>query len=397
MVGPSGTAYVGEFGNVVVILSLLSTASIGTGIVKYVSEYKNKPNELKKLIQTAFGLILMFSIPISLLILFSSKFLTVWTFGNLDFRIVFILLGFLLISISMYQLFVGMLSGFQEVKFLAAVNIVASVINLVITIILLYQYKVIGALISNIIFNSLSTVFSLVALRKLGYLKKEFLQCKIDWIVAKQLMKFGAYGAVTTLSLMTTLLIVRNFLESKFGLESAGIWQGMYSLSDRYLSFIMAILNVYYLPRLSEIVEPKELIREVRKGFKRIMPLVIVISFTIYFCRDLIIKILLAKSFTPMRDLFAFQMIGDVFKVAAALFGYLVFARAMILTGLKAELCFHLIYLLSSLIFVQYYGLPGISYGFAFSTFILFCIYVYFFRDLIIQMKKSVLPKPWFK
>ena len=266
MVGPSGTAYVGEFGNVVVILSLLSTASIGTGIVKYVSEYKNKPNELKKLIQTAFGLILMFSIPISLLILFSSKFLTVWTFGNLDFRIVFILLGFLLISISMYQLFVGMLSGFQEVKFLAAVNIVASVINLVITIILLYQYKVIGALISNIIFNSLSTVFSLVALRKLGYLKKEFLQCKIDWIVAKQLMKFGAYGAVTTLSLMTTLLIVRNFLESKFGLESAGIWQGMYSLSDRYLSFIMAILNVYYLPRLSEIVEPKELIREVRKG-----------------------------------------------------------------------------------------------------------------------------------
>ncbi|MBK7242629.1 MAG: oligosaccharide flippase family protein [Saprospiraceae bacterium] len=174
MVGPSGTAYVGEFGNVVVILSLLSTASIGTGIVKYVSEYKNKPNELKKLIQTAFGLILMFSIPISLLILFSSKFLTVWTFGNLDFRIVFILLGFLLISISMYQLFVGMLSGFQEVKFLAAVNIVASVINLVITIILLYQYKVIGALISNIIFNSLSTVFSLVALRKLGYLKKNF-------------------------------------------------------------------------------------------------------------------------------------------------------------------------------------------------------------------------------
>ena len=238
----------------------------------------------------------MFSIPISLLILFSSKFLTVWTFGNLDFRIVFILLGFLLISISMYQLFVGMLSGFQEVKFLAAVNIVASVINLVITIILLYQYKVIGALISNIIFNSLSTVFSLMALRKLGYLKKEFLQCKIDWIVAKQLMKFGAYGAVTTLSLMTTLLIVRNFLESKFGLESAGIWQGMYSLSDRYLSFIMAILNVYYLPRLSEIVEPKELIREVRKGFKRIMPLVIVISFTIYFCRDLIIKILYLPS-----------------------------------------------------------------------------------------------------
>ena len=112
MVGPSGTAYVGEFGNVVVILSLLSTASIGTGIVKYVSEYKNKPNELKKLIQTAFGLILMFSIPISLRILFSSNFLTVWTFGNLDFRIVFILLGFLFISISMYQLFVGMWSGF---------------------------------------------------------------------------------------------------------------------------------------------------------------------------------------------------------------------------------------------------------------------------------------------
>jgi O-antigen/teichoic acid export membrane protein len=38
LIGPVGTAYIGKFGNISGLILVFSTASIATGIIKYVSE-----------------------------------------------------------------------------------------------------------------------------------------------------------------------------------------------------------------------------------------------------------------------------------------------------------------------------------------------------------------------
>ncbi len=397
LIGPIGTAYIGEFGNVVVILTIISTGAIGTGIVKYVAEFKDDPEQLARLVRSALGVILAFSIPMSIVIMLAYKSFAYWTFKRSDLDLVFLMLGILLVVLSLYHLVIGIISGLRQVRSLTIVNMVAASLNLAITLILIYNYLIVGALLSNLLFNTLTCLCALPVLKKLGMLNSR--HCKPEWNfdIAKKLLKYGVYGAITSMSTVICLLIIRNHIVDKLSLEQAGLWQGMYSLSERYLSVIYAIISVYYLPTLAALNDPGAIIREVRKGFKRILPLTIGVCVAIYLLRDLIIDIFMAESFRPMRDLFAFQMVGDVIKVAASLFGYIVLAKAMIRTGLKAEISFVLCYLVSSIVFINKFGLVGTSYAFAFSALFLFLVYSYFFRDLIVRIKKSVLPKPWIK
>lgn len=51
-------------------------------------------------------------------------------------------------------------------------------------------------------------------------------------------------------------------------------------------------------------------------------------SLTVWLLRDFAIWLLFSPKFIAMRDLFAWQLVGDVLKVGAYVFGYLVIAKA---------------------------------------------------------------------
>jgi len=76
-----------------------------------------------------------------------------------------------------------------------------------------------------------------------------------------------------------------------------------------------------------------ELKKEIFYGYRIILPIVVFMALGIYFLRDFAILILFSDEFIPMSDLFFYQLIGDVFKIASWLLGYLMIAKA---TGLKA-------------------------------------------------------------
>jgi O-antigen/teichoic acid export membrane protein len=383
LIGPVGTAYIGKFGNISGLILVFSTASIATGIIKYVSEYKDNKPELIKVINSAFGIILTGSVIASLFVFASYK--------------IFILFGVFIFIISSQVLFTGILNGLGEIKLLSYINIAAALLNLLFTSYFIYEYRIAGALFSNSLYGIFVTLSGLFALHKLNILRKEYFRPKIDLAIARNLIKYGLFAAITSFSWMGSMLVIREMVENHLSTVDAGLWQAMFSLSDRYLAVITSMLIVYFIPTLSSINETPELVREIRKGFKRIIPLMIFISGGIWLCKDLIISILLAESFRPMRDLFTFQMMGDVFRISAAILGYLIASKAMFRSGLKADLSFHAILILSSYFFLIHYGLIGMSYAYALSTLLYLMIYLFIFKDLMVLIKKSVLPKPWLK
>jgi O-antigen/teichoic acid export membrane protein len=397
LIGPVGTAYIGKFGNISGLILVFSTASIATGIIKYVSEYKDNKPELIKVINSAFGIILTGSVIASLFVFASYKILNASAFEHHDFELVFILFGVFIFIISSQVLFTGILNGLGEIKLLSYINIAAALLNLLFTSYFIYEYRIAGALFSNSLYGIFVTLSGLFALHKLNILRKEYFRPKIDLAIARNLIKYGLFAAITSFSWMGSMLVIREMVENHLSTVDAGLWQAMFSLSDRYLAVITSMLIVYFIPTLSSINETPELVREIRKGFKRIIPLMIFISGGIWLCKDLIISILLAESFRPMRDLFTFQMMGDVFRISAAILGYLIASKAMFRSGLKADLSFHAILILSSYFFLIHYGLIGMSYAYALSTLLYLMIYLFIFKDLMVLIKKSVLPKPWLK
>jgi antigen flippase len=122
-------------------------------------------------------------------------------------------------------------------------------------------------------------------------------------------------------------IFVRDTLANHSGLGAVGLLQGVWRLSDLYVTVFIGIFSMYYLPRFVEVRTASELYREILRALGYIIPAVAVGSFAIYLLRDFLISLAYSREFMPMRDLFGWQMVGNVLKMTGWLFGYVLVAR----------------------------------------------------------------------
>ena len=150
-----------------------------------------------------------------------------------------------------------------------------------------------------------------------------------------------------------------------------------------YLLVITTSLSVYYLPRLAELRNKNELRKEIFSVYKLIIPLLIAATIVIYFLRKVIIRILFTKEFAGMQELFGFQLIGDIFKMAGWILGYLMIAKAMTKTYITMEFVSYSGQVLFSCGFVALYGTVGATIGYAVGNLLYFVIMVIIFRKIL--------------
>ena len=135
-------------------------------------------------------------------------------------------------------------------------------------------------------------------------------------------------------------ILVRNHLADTFDLNHAGYWDAMWRLSAAYLMLVTTTLSVYYLPRLSELKIADEIQEEILLGYKIIFPVAALFGLAIYLLRDNLIGLLFTENFSQMRDLFAWQMLGDTLKIGSWLLSYLVLSKALVGLFVTSEVIF---------------------------------------------------------
>jgi PST family polysaccharide transporter len=123
-------------------------------------------------------------------------------------------------------------------------------------------------------------------------------------------------------------------------------------------------LAVYYLPRLSEIRNRDELIREVLQGYRFILPVAVLGAALIYLLRDFLVVLLFTAEFAPMRDLFAWQLIGDTVKIGSWLLGYILIGRAMTKAYIATEIFFSLSWVCLVWVMSSMFGPKGAQVGY---------------------------------
>ena len=116
----------------------------------------------------------------------------------------------------------------------------------------------------------------------------------------------------------------------------------MTRVSNAYLVLLTTTLSVYYLPKLSEINDNFTIRKEIFSGYKIILPVLIVLSSMIYVFRNWIVLILFSENFLPTTNLFAVQLLGDVFKISSWLIANLMLAKAMSKLYILSEILFSL-------------------------------------------------------
>jgi PST family polysaccharide transporter len=216
----------------------------------------------------------------------------------------------------------------------------------------------------------------------------DYFKQKINLDIVKKLSHYSLMAIVTALTIPVSQIVLRNMLISDYGIQSAGIWQGMIRISDGYLMILTTALATYYLPKLSSLHTNIELRSEILNGYKLILPTVLFISFLIYRLRFFIIKTLYTSDFSPMSDLFFYQLVGDFFKIASWILAYLMVAKSMTKIYIITEISLTLSYILLGYICLFYFGIKGISIAFAISYFSYFITMIVLFRKLLINTNK---------
>ena len=385
-VGPSGIALLGNFGNITGIASTFANGAIGSGVVKYIAEFENDEDK-KRVISTALKINLICSIGIGFIVLVFNKALTQLTFNDNRFNSVFVIFGLTIIFYGLNTTITSVLNGYKHIKYLILTGLIGSAISLGLAVIITIRFGLYGALINTMLAQLCIFLVNLFFIKKLNLQFKNIWQIPQNRALSVKLIKYGLMS-IASLFGTASLFIIRNFIYTNFSPDEAGYIQGVWTISSNYLLVITTSLTIYYLPTLSSIKEQAGIRREIIKGYKFLLPIAILGGLSIFLCRHLIIRILFTSAFTPMKEYFAFQLIGDTFKIAAWILSYLMVAKAMTRYFIASEIIFSILYVIVGLLFMRFFGSIGITYAYATSyLFYLIFLIVLFRRYLFVTIK----------
>ena len=387
-VGPAGIAIIGQFNNFFSIASTISSGGISTGVVKYIAEEKNNDLQTRQIISTSFIFIATCSIITGIVLCLFSSFFSTLVFKTATYSFLFKTIAFSLIFASLNTLMMSILNGFKEIKKYTIANISTNILVLIFSIILVIRYKITGVLLAIIAGQSI--IFFLTVL---FVIKTKWFQISYFWGYFNKtiLQKLSHYSIMTLTSSIVgplTLLFIRNYISNHLSLKDAGYWQGIWTISEVYLTFITSSLAVYYLPKLSELKDDREIKKEIWKTSKIIIPIVTCLAILIFIFKNIIINILFTPEFSPMIPLFKYQLVGDVIKIASWLLAYQMLAKAMTKLFIFTEVLFNITFIGLTILCVSHFGLEGTAIAFCINYTLYLLFLLFFFRKMIGNKKK---------
>lgn len=381
-VGPSGLAVVGQLQNFMSIITTFSNGAITSGIVKYTAEYQTIEQK-QKIFSSSISISLFCSLIISIILFGFSEYLSELILKDVQYSSVFVVFGLTIFLFALNTVLMSILNGQKEIKKYVLVNIASSIFSLFFTSFLIMQLNLMGALYALVVNQSVIFFVTLGFVVKSSWFKLEYFKQGLDKESLSKLSRYSLMAITSALTVPVSHLIVRNYIGENLSWDDAGYWQGIWYISTMYLMVITTSLSVYYLPKLSEIQDKAELKREIFHGYKIIMPIVLVMSLVIFLLKEYVILIAFSDKFMPMMELFAWQLIGDVIKIASWLLGYITLAKAMTKTYISLEILGSLSFVLLSIYFVDNYGLVGITYAYALNYFLYMFVMIYIFRKVV--------------
>lgn len=383
-IGPEGLAFIGNFRDFIRSGQAFTTLGINSGIVKYVAEFKNNLKELTKTISTSFYLILFSVILISLGVFIGSESINDFLFTDQKNYVNIIKLIAVSFPFYAYKTFVfSILNGISKFKKILIINIIAQILGTVANTILIWKFKLEGALISILLIEIILFIILLLSASGVFQYLKLISFKEVNFYSIKNLGAFSIMALFSATLLPLISVYVRNYIILEIGEIHAGFWVAMQRISNYYLMFVTTLISLYILPRFSQIKTPKAFRREVFSFYKTIIPIFGLGLVLIFLLRGFIVELIFSKEFEPVTELFFWQISGDFIKVLSLVISYQFLAKKMIWHYIILEsLAMISIYFLS-LYFIDYYGLIGVVKAHFVSYLIHFVILLFVFRKAL--------------
>jgi PST family polysaccharide transporter len=280
---------------------------------------------------------------------------------------VFVWLALTLPAIAANNILLAIVNGKKEVGIYVTANIIGSLVAMLVTGLLSFNFGLYGTLVAFAISPAIVLLATATLVARKNWFKAKFLWGYINKSALRELSGFALMGLTSALTAPLSYMLIRDHLVTSMSLSAAGYWQASWKISEIYLMLVTTTLSVYYLPRLAEIRTARELKSEIFKVYRFVMPVVAAGALIIFILREFIIEILFTADFSPLSDLFSWQLVGDVIKIGSWILAYIMLGRAMVKLFIVTEITFSIIFVSLSWLLVNIYGLIGVSMAYAVS------------------------------
>ena len=313
--GPAGMALVGEIANFIQVSTGAIANGAQTAVVNLTAERRSSPARLQELWATAIWSVLLLSGLVALVVLSSASTLSSWLLFDAKYWPVIVAGGFVVMLAVVDTVLIGALNGLKQIKLIASASIACTIVEFILFAGLTYNFGIWGGLIGmTAVFGTKLAVSSWIAFRS-KLISPRALFSSFDRATLRDIWKFYPMLIAHSIALPLAQLLVRGGTVRTLGLDQGGYLQAVWRLSDMYVGVITTALGFYFMAYFSSLEGEGERGELLRRTIVQLCVVTACCASAIYLLRDVIIAVVLTSHFAPMRDLLAFQLIGDVFKV----------------------------------------------------------------------------------
>ena len=382
--GPIGVAQLGQFQNVVGLVVMLSGGMFYTGATKLIAQHGETKEEFRAVVRMVLTASVVCAVVMAVVLFFWEHYFLKYILKDIELDWISQILPLLIFLTVLNGLWLALLNGLGRIRELVIANIAASVLMVILVFLLTPVYGQRGVLLAIVLPPVIVILHVMLTRLRFKHWVELCSTGKTNNQHYIELMRFALMGLVSAAAAPIAQIIMRDYLAQKLSLADAGIWQGITRISEVYLVFITSSLSVYYLPKLAKIADPDSLKELTNSVLKLVIPTSLFLGSLVYLSRDLLIQILFTTEFNAMRDLFLWQIIGDMIKIIAWVYAYTILAGGFIIPFIFGELFFNSTYIGLGILMVSNFGLKGAVFAYG-VNYIFYLAYVVVVVQFIAQ------------
>ncbi len=382
LIGVEGMALIGNMRSFFKAIQSFAVLGFYNGLVKYIAEFKNDGIQLSKTLSTAYYLGFFTTIFLSLICYYNAESINNFLFSaNYNYANIIKILAFALPFYALNMFSYSIMNGFSKYRILMIINIIGQILGLLITLLLIYQNRLEGALIAVVIAPSLMFLITLVGIINRKSYVSQIKISNVDFDILKKFVPYMLMALVGIIAMPLVYIIIRNYIIDTIGIKFAGYWEAMNRISDYYLMFVTSLMVLYVIPKFREIKTKKEFMVEIKNLYKSVLPVFVLGLLVIYLLRSFIVQIVFSNAFQPVEELFLWQLLGDFVKILAIVIAYQFIAKKMFVHFIVIELFLVIVVYFSSVYLIDVFGVKGAVMGHFVSHILYFGIVLLIFNS----------------
>jgi len=357
---PSAFACVGQFMNFMTMGQATSSLALQNGWVSLTAQNKNNLEQLQGLWRggfrlTTFASIVTFAIALVLCFMVPlEKFFPEIHPRLVQAAVIFALPG--VFATNIITIAASVMNGLGHYRRWALINMVSSLWQMLWVAFFLYSGRL--SVLSIVATQSIvAGIFAAQIASRAGFSLKEIRKTALD--IRAPWFSYALMGIVPMVLSPMVLTFMRMTVGENLGWNAAGIWQGIWKISDFLMAFFSAILGVIILPKVSAKMTKADFSKMFRPIFVRTMLLALVAVVALYFGRSLLVFVMLSSEFAGASDYIPMQLVGDFFRVGGWALGLVLIARRETKKFLMLEVCSQFVLASATYFFVKLYEFNG--------------------------------------